>query len=178
MIRRSTRWSPILAVTALCVVFSPAAPALSLMPSGAPYLSAGLGIFNMVGAVNDDGYNRTPAELNLEYQSGTRLYGIGYLLGLLANTDGGIDGYGGVYANVLLSPHWILTPEAGIGGYRQGQSKNMGSTFLFRLELGLAYQLAAGQRLGVKIAHLSNGDLYTRNPGENEILVTYSVALR
>ncbi|MEL5849574.1 MAG: acyloxyacyl hydrolase [Candidatus Igneacidithiobacillus chanchocoensis] len=41
-----------------------------------------------------------------------------------------------------------------------------------------AYHLAAGQRLGVKIAHLSNGDLSTRNPGENEILVTYSVALR
>ena len=140
-------------------------------------MSTGVGIFNMVGAVNDDGYNHTPAELNLEYQSGTRFYGIGYMLGLLANTDGGVDGYGGLYANIALSPHWILTPEAGIGGYRQGQSKNMGSTFLFRLELGLAYQLPGKQRVGIKIAHLSNADLYRRNPGENELLITYSLPL-
>ncbi|MBU2818973.1 acyloxyacyl hydrolase, partial [Acidithiobacillus ferrooxidans] len=30
---------------------------------------------------------------------------------------------------------------------------------------------------GLKIAHLSNGDLYTSNPGENELLVTYSFPL-
>ncbi len=158
--------------------FSPVAKALSFMPSGSSYFSTGVGIFNMVGAVNDDGYNHTPAELNFEYQSGTRLYGTGYMLGLLANADGGVDGYGGLYINIMLSPQWILTPEAGVSGYRRGQSKNMGSIFLFRLELGMAYQVAGGQRLGLKIAHLSNGDLYSRNPGENEILVTYSLPLR
>ncbi|MGC9239952.1 MAG: acyloxyacyl hydrolase [Acidithiobacillus sp.] len=38
--------------------------------------------------------------------------------------------------------------------------------------------MIAGQLLGVKIAHLSNGDLYARNPGENKVIVTYSVPLR
>jgi hypothetical protein len=154
------------------------AGAVTLMPSGAPYLSVGAGVFNLVGAVNDDGYNHTPAEFNAEYQSGFRLYGIGYVVGLLANTDGGVDGYGGLYADIALTPRWILTPEAAVSGYSQGGSKNMGSTFLFRLALGLAYQMDDGGRFGLKIGHLSNGDIYPRNPGENELLVTYSLPLR
>ena len=135
--------------------------------------------FNLVGAVDDDGYNHTPAEFNAEYQSGVRFYGVGYVLGLLANTDGGVDGYGGLYADIALTPRWILTPEAAVSGYSQGNSKDMGSTFLFRLELGLrlAYQMDNGGRLGLKIAHLSNADIYPRNPGENEFLVTYSYPL-
>lgn len=157
---------------------APSAGAVTLMPSGAPYLSVGAGVFNLVGAVNNGGYKHTPAEFNAEYQSGFRFYGIGYVLGLLANTDGGVDGYGGLYANLALTPHWILTPEAAVSGYSPGSSKKMGSTFLFRLELGLAYQMDNGGRLGLKIAHLSNADIYPHNPGENEILVTYSFPLR
>ncbi|MBU2849068.1 acyloxyacyl hydrolase [Acidithiobacillus ferriphilus] len=170
------QWLRILCVLTLFLV-PPLAGAATLMPSGAPYLSAGAGVFNLVGAVDNGGYNHTPAEFNVEYQSGFRFYGIGYMLGLLANTDGGVDGYGGLYADLALTPHWILTPEAAVSGYSQGNSKNMGSTFLFRLELGLAYQMDNGGRLGLKIAHLSNADIYPRNPGENELLVTYSFPL-
>ena len=170
------QWLRILGLAPLFLAAS-SAWAVTLMPSGAPYLSVGAGAFNLVGAVDDGGYNHTPAEFDAEYQSGFRLYGIGYILGLLANTDSGVDGYGGLYADLALTPHWILTPEAAVSGYSQGNSKNMGSNFLFRLELGLAYQMDDGGRLGLKIAHLSNGDLYTSNPGENELLVTYSFPL-
>ncbi|MCE5394332.1 MAG: acyloxyacyl hydrolase [Acidithiobacillus sp.] len=161
----------------LVLLAAPGAEAIGILGSTAPYLSVGAGIFNMVGAVNDDGYNHTPAEINLEYQSGEKIFGIGLGLGLLANTDGAVYGYGGFFSDIALSKHWILTPFAGLGGYHQGQSKNMGSTFLFRLELGLAYQLDSGDRIGLKIAHLSNGDLYRRNPGENEVQLTYSFPL-
>jgi len=133
-------WLRILCILTLFLV-PPLAGAATLMPSGAPYLSAGVGVFNLVGAVDDGGYNHTPAEFDAEYQSGFRLYGIGYVLGLLANTDGGVDGYGGLYADIALTPHWILTPEAAVSGYSQGNSKDMGSTFLFRVELALAYQM-------------------------------------
>ena len=168
-----------LRILGLVTLFSaaPSAWAVTLMPSGAPYLSVGAGAFNLVGAVDDAGYNHTPAEFDAEYQSGFRFYGIGYMLGLLANTDGGVDGYAGFYADLALTPHWILTPEAAVSGYSRGNSKKMGSNFLFRLELGLAYQMDDGGRFGLKIAHLSNGDLYTRDPGENELLVTYSFPL-
>ena len=89
------KWLWVLCLLTLFLT-APSAGAVTLMPSGAPYLSAGAGVFNLVGAVDDDGYNHTPAEFNAEYQSGFRFYGIGYMLGLLANTDGGVDGYGGL----------------------------------------------------------------------------------
>ncbi|MDD3761598.1 MAG: acyloxyacyl hydrolase [Acidithiobacillus sp.] len=57
-----------------------------------------------------------------------------------------------------MTPRWILIPLAALSGYRQGKSKN--------IELGLAYQLDNGARVGLKIAHLSNGDFYDRNPRE------------
>lgn len=158
-------------------LLAPAAQAVQIMGNSAPYLSVGAGVFNLVGAVNTYGYNHSPAEINVEYQTGDKLYGIGFAWGLLANSDGGVDGYGGLYSNIALTPHWILTPLAALSGYRQGSSKDLGSTFLFRLELGLAYQLDNGSRVGLKMAHLSNGDLYARNPGENEVLLTYAFPL-
>lgn len=75
----------------LCVLTgffaAPSAWAVTLMPGGAPYLSAGVGVFNLVGAVDDGGYNHAPAEFDAEYQSGFRLYGIGYVLGHLQFGD-------------------------------------------------------------------------------------------
>jgi len=159
------------------LLLAPAAQAVQIMGNSAPYLRVGAGVFNLVGAVNNYGYNHSPAEINVEYQTGHKLYGIGFAWGLLANSDGGVDGYGGLYSNIALTHHWILTPLAALSGYRQGNSKDMGSTFLFRLELDLAYQLDNGSRVGLEIAHLSNGDLYARNPGENEALLTYAFPL-
>ena len=43
------------------VFMAPSTWAVTLMPSGVPYLSVGAGAFNLVGAVDDDGYNQTPA---------------------------------------------------------------------------------------------------------------------
>ncbi|MBU2817860.1 acyloxyacyl hydrolase, partial [Acidithiobacillus ferrooxidans] len=55
------QWLRILGLVTLFSV-APSAWAVTLMPSGAPYLSVGAGAFNLVGAVDDAGYNHTPAE--------------------------------------------------------------------------------------------------------------------
>jgi hypothetical protein len=48
---------------------------------------------------------------------GRKIYHLGPVVGLLANDEGGIFGYGGVYADVRLgSSGWRLTPEVRIGG--------------------------------------------------------------
>jgi len=92
------------------------AAAATLMPSGTPYLNVGIGAFNLIGAVNDDSYNHTLGGINAEYQLGYRFFGVGCILGLLANTDGDADGYWGLYADVPMAPHWILAPEAAVSG--------------------------------------------------------------
>jgi hypothetical protein len=47
----------------------------------------------------------------------------------------------------------------------------LGGTLEFRLSIA-AYELDDKSRLGLQIAHLSNGGLYHRNPDDNEVLVT------
>ena len=180
MYRKSGRFGRFCALSfcaAAILAVSPAAGAIGLLPAGAPYASIGAGVFNAKGDVRDGGYNGTPAELDADYPSGFRYWGVGYMFGLLANTDGGVDGYAGLYGDIVLTHRLLLVPEAAVSGYRRGGSKRMGSGFLFRLELGLAYQLAGGDRIGVQVAHLSNGDLFRRNPGENEVLVFCSLPL-
>jgi len=149
-----------------------------VIQGGPAYFSAGLGAFNAAGVrpSMDNGFNPTLPEIDLEYQSAAKLFGVGALWGLVANTDGGFMGYTGFYSDIAWH-HWVLTPVLGMGGYNQGRGKYLGSTFQFRLELGMTYQFANQSRLGLKIAHISNAKIHQEDPGEDEILVTYAVPL-
>ena len=45
------------------------------------------------------------------------------------------------------------------------------------MSLDLAYRFDNGHRLGVRAAHISNASIHERNPGEEELLLTYSFPL-
>ena len=177
-------WKTLILGVLIFVLFSSLdASAVQILGDENPYLNMGAGVFNLVGGTSEHrygypSYDHSPAEGNVEYQSGMTIYGIGYALGLLANSDGAVDGYGGIYFNIALSPHWILTPMGGIGGYDQNNSKFLGSVFMFRLEMTFAYQMDDGDRIGLKFGHLSNSDIAHSNPGENEVLLNYAVPLK
>ncbi|MBN6741560.1 acyloxyacyl hydrolase [Acidithiobacillus sp. CV18-2] len=147
-----------------------------IIQGGPAYLSAGIGIFNAVGIHPLTGPNPRIPEIDVEYQSGSKLFGVGALWGIMANTDGGFMGYSGFYSDIAWN-HWILTPVLGFGGYSRGRGKDLSSISEFRLELGLAYQFANGGRFGFKIAHISNAYIVSQDPGEDEALVTYSVPI-
>ncbi len=111
-----------------------------------------------------------------EYRSGKKLFFIGPAAGIMINTDGGIFGYGGIYADIKYR-HWTLTPLVSAGGYYQRGSKDLGGIFQFRSSITLAYQFDQGARLGLRLAHISNAHIYNNNPGENELLLTYEFPL-
>ncbi|MBU2844979.1 acyloxyacyl hydrolase, partial [Acidithiobacillus ferriphilus] len=48
---------------------------------------------------------------------------------------------------------------------------------LFQHPLSLDYQFTDQSLFGVKIAHISNAYIKNRDPGENEILLNYSMPL-
>lgn len=109
----------------------------------------------------------------LEYRFGRKVFVIGPALGLMANTDGGLFGYVGAYGD--LSYRKIhMTPQLAMGGYGEGSSKDLGGVFQFRQSLDLAYRLDNGHRLGIRVAHISNASIHPINPGEEELLLTYS----
>lgn len=133
------------------------------------YIDLGAGAFNF-------NHNNPSAAGYVEYRYGKKLFFIGPLIGIMANTDGGIFGYGGVYANIKYRK-LVLTPIITLGGYRQGGSKSLGGIFQFRTGMTFSYQFDQGSRLGVRFAHVSNAGIYKHNPGENEVLLTYAMPL-
>lgn len=121
-------------------------------------------------------------ELRIEYRSGWRLFdlggwfrGIGPMIGLMANTDGAVFGYGALYAEFRPTDRLSVRPSWGIGGYHRGDSVDLGGVFQFHLGATVDYCLDNGHRLGVTYAHISNSNIYEENPGVDSILATYSI---
>lgn len=142
---------------------------IQLLADEASYFGFQAGAFDF----NDDDRS---AVIYAEYRSGKKLFFIGPAAGIMVNADGGVFGYGGIYADFKYR-NWILTPLVSIGGYAQRGSKDLGGIFQFRSSITLAYQFDQGARLGVRLAHISNAHIYPNNPGENELLLTYSFPL-
>jgi lipid A 3-O-deacylase len=144
---------------------------LSIRGADANYLDVGAGVFDFRAPFDD---SRRSAAGRLEVRGGNKLWFLGPAVGLMANTDGGVFGYGGIYADVAFG-NLVLTPLAAFGGYRQGNSSDLGGIFQFRLSLGLSYAFANRHRLGINFAHISNRSIYDRNPGEEELYLSYAI---
>jgi hypothetical protein len=109
----------------------------------------------------------------VEYRFGRKVFVVGLALGLMANTDGGLFGYVGAYADLSYRKIY-MTPQLAMGGYGEGSSQDLGGVFQFRESLDLAYRFDNGHRLGIRAAHISNASIHDINPGEEEVLLIYS----
>lgn len=130
----------------------------------------------LLGAGAFDLRDETSPAGTIEYRFGRKVFVIGLSLGLVANTKGGFFGYAGIYSDLSLGSFYV-TPQLAMGGYHEGNSSTLGGVFQFRQSIDLAYRFGNGHRLGVRAAHISNADVHPRNPGEEEILLTYSFSL-
>ena len=130
----------------------------------------------LLGAGVFDIRDRTSAAGTIEYRFGRKVFVAGLSLGLMANTEGGLYGYVGTYGD-LSYKRIYFTPQIAMGGYHDGDSANLGGVFQFRLSLDVAYRFDNGHRLGVRAAHISNAGVNEENPGEEELLLTYSISL-
>jgi len=149
--------------------------AVHLIDSETAWLTFGIGAFDVFREGAALGTGRTRPEFQVEYRFGRRLFLLAPLLGLSANTDGGLYGYGGVYLDCSWGS-WILSPAIGLGGYRTGHSKDLDGTLIFFAEGTIAYQLSRELRVGMTFAHRSNGYTRDRNPGAESLLGTLAVA--
>jgi len=154
---------------------------VTVLGPGPDRVIAGVGAFNIGPTTGDTSRDRsTPPMAEFEYRFGWKPdflgKAVGPAVGVLANADGGVYGYLGVYADLPVG-NVVVTPLVGAGGYHEGDGKDLGGSFQFRLALTGAYQFADGVRLGLRLAHLSNAGLQASNPGENEILLVLDVPL-
>ena len=138
------------------------------------HLALGMGAFDIQG---DRGSHPSPVG-QIEFRYGRTLFSVGPVIGILANTRGAIFGYGGLYTDLRVG-RFIVTPVGAVGGYRRSGGEDLGSTFQFRASVELSYQFDDQSRLGVQVAHISNGGTGRRNlnSGPNELLLTYAIPL-
>jgi lipid A 3-O-deacylase len=143
---------------------------LEIAGDGPDLLDLGVGAFNVQAHRGSD----PAAEGRIEYRFGRKLFHVGPVLGLLANTQGGAYAYAGFYGDLRLG-HVVLTPLGAFGAYHRGGSEDLGGVFEFRLGITAAYEFSNQSRIGLQFAHISNASIHNRNPGDNELLLTYAI---
>lgn len=134
------------------------------------FLTISLGGFD----VND---NQTSAEFRIEYRSKRKYFFLKPMIGLMGNSQGGVYGYGGVNLDIFIGNRWVAMPNFAIGGYRQGNSKDLGSVIEFRSGLEIAYRFDDRSRLGVAFQHISNASIDDNNPGAESLVLSYSIPI-
>ena len=163
----------------LCLLLAAAPPSpaadiardgVHLLGDGPHYLNLAVGTFEV--------YDDQDAVLNgqVEFRLGRKILFIGPLAGVLANLDGCVTGYAGIYLDLALGS-FVLSPQTGISIYEKGDSKDLGGPFEFISGLGLSYEFVDRSRLGLRYLHISNADLYDTNPGADILLLNYGIAL-
>jgi lipid A 3-O-deacylase len=147
---------------------------IALRGDAPSYLELGAGVYDLVG----DAHRHMTAAGTLEFHYGRKLFGIGPMAGIIQNIRGGGMVYAGFYSDFAIGPI-IITPQAGAGAWWHGGSddENLGGTWEFRLGLNVAYEFQNKSRLGVRLGHISNKDMYRKNPGDNDVMLTYAFPL-
>jgi lipid A 3-O-deacylase len=138
------------------------------------YLEAAAGVYDIIG----DGHRDETAAASIEFRLGRKLYYLGPAVGLIGNMRGGGMIYLGLYGDIPIGPV-VVTPLAGLGAWRRGghSDEDLGGWFQFRLSLEAAYQFLDRSRLGLRFGHISNADIHRKNPGENDLMLTYALPL-
>ena len=83
----------------------------------------------------------------------------------------------GIYIEIPITPHWVLTPSFAPGYYEAGRGKNLGSPVEFRSTFEGGYQFDNGTRIMAAFGHTSNAGLTKRNPGTEQATIYYEIPL-
>ena len=122
--------------------------------------------------------NQKAAQFGLEYRFDEIQYALRPMAGAFVTTKGSTYGYAGFNWDVALLPQQVyLVPNFAVGAYSHGGGKDLGGVLEFRSGIELDYQFNNMQQVGVALNHISNAGIYSRNPGEETIMGTYSVPI-
>ncbi len=156
----------------LLALFTVAAAMAAAPASANEYLSLNVGEFNALRTKDN------ALQYGIEYRGEELKYNLHPILGAFGTSDGSAYAYAGLNWDITILPQQLyLIPNFAVGAYRKGGGRDLGGTLEFRSGIELDYQFTNQHRLGVALNHLSNASIYDRNPGEESVLVTYSVPL-
>lgn len=155
----------------------PAAAQVTLgSPADPPSIGIGAGAFN-ISPNTKHRFSQTSAQLQSEYRFGDVLWIVAPFVGLMGTSTGGFYGYAGFGFDINFGSSWVVTPNFAGGYYYRGDGINLGSWWEFRSGAEFAYRFEDHSRLGVAFYHISNAGLTKINPGEQALLLVYTVPL-
>lgn len=88
-----------------------------------------------------------------------------------------VYGYAGARADLDLPRHWQLAGSFAVSVYSAQDDIDLGGPVNFRSSFEVRRAFENGVGFGVGMFHISNGRLYSRNPGTNQVSVVMSFPL-
>lgn len=146
-------------------------------PADPPSIGTGAGVFEINPNQKKTGAARE-AQLQGEYRFGDVLWIFAPFVGLMGTSAGAFYGYAGFGFDVNFGPNWVVSPTFAGGYWYRGEGLNLGSWWEFRSGAEFDYRFANRSRLGLAFYHISNAGLTKQNPGEQSLLLVYTVPLR
>ena len=93
-------------------------------------------------------------------------------VGLMANTEGALHFYAGIFIDIPVTGFIHLSPSFAPGIYFSNGSKDLGSLLEFRSQIEINIKLPKEFRAGLSFNHISNATLGRFNPGVESLVLT------
>jgi len=163
------------AIAAIAVLAAgPATAQVTLgSPGDPPRIALALGGFDIIPGNHKDSH---PAgDFGLEYRFGDVFYAFSPFVGAQVTSDGAAYGYFGFGFDVNFGTDWVLTPNGAAGVFERGSGIKLGSWWEFRTGAELDYRLPDQSRIGLAFHHISNAGFGKENPGEEQLVLVYTI---
>jgi hypothetical protein len=120
----------------------------------------------------------TTGFVNIQVQPGIKWWVLHPQAGILVSFSGAVMVYGGLTYPAMPAKWLIIHTGAALGYYESGNGIRLGYPLEFRLSLSILYRFRNFSQLGIEIAHISNADLSSHNPGTESISVIFQLPLK
>lgn len=116
-------------------------------------------------------------QFQVEYKWGACWHGIQPLACVMATQKGSIYVCGGACFEIPFLHYFYCTPSFAPGIYFKNGGKELGYPLEFRSSIAFAGQFKNRHRAGVQFYHISNASLGFKNPGEESLVLFYSIPI-
>jgi len=117
--------------------------------------------------------DNSATQFGAEYRYADIFHGLRPGVGFNASTDESFYGYGGFFWDIPVYGGLVFTPNVVVGGYSQGDGKDLGNAIEFRSGVELTYEFPYRTRLGLAFNHISNASIGNDNPGAETLMLIY-----
>lgn len=155
---------------ALTICVLSALPAIAANAKGDLYITPYGGAYD----VFDERHRKAMGGLDLRFENFIQYFTP--KAGAYVTAKGGNYIYGGFnFVIPVYSDKIRVMPGISVGHHDHRKCKKLGGRIEFRSSIEINYQMDNKHRVGVALAHISNASIYKKNPGAEDLVLTYGI---